>query len=193
MKPPRSPMLHRCSSRPGIVAPSLSVKPGASAELMSSYAPTAMSMRVTGRRDQKLAPRIECSDVIFSSTAGSGSVIRSGSTICGEMIELRQHRRHIVGENEHQIVVLHLRQRVRQSLGFVVDDLDLRISHSVFLEPFDDQPRNLARLTSSAILVLTDDDAIELRRQTSYRAQVFVPPIARGGNDSDPAGCVEVV
>src|SRR5258707_82492 len=163
MNPPRSPMLQRCSSSPGIVDTSNSVNPGASAELISAYAPTAISMRVIGCRDQKFAPRVACSEVILSSTAGSGSVIQSQWSVRCETIELRQHRRHFVRENEHEIVVFHLRQRVRESLALIVDDLDLRIVHAVFFQSFDDQLRDFSGLSPSTILVLTDNHAIELR------------------------------
>ncbi len=84
-----------------MVDTSNSVNPGASAELISAYAPTAISIRVIGCRDQKFAPRVACSEVILSSTVGSGSVIQSQWSIRCEAVELAQHRRHIVGKNEH--------------------------------------------------------------------------------------------
>ena len=48
------------------------MNPGTSADDMSSYAPTARSIRITGLVDQKFAPRVAWSVVILISVIGSG-------------------------------------------------------------------------------------------------------------------------
>src|SRR5688572_30816495 len=193
MNPPRSPMLQRCSSSPGIAATSASVNPGTSAEEMPSYEPTRMSSRVTGRRDQKFAPRVAWSEVIRSSTVASGRVIQSGVMVAGKMIQLREHCRNLVGQDEHEVVVLHLAHGMCETFSLVVDDLDLTVGHSRLVQPLDDEAGHLARLASAAVLVLADDHAVELRREPADGSQVLVAPVAGRSDYSNSPGSVEVV
>src|SRR5215211_4174362 len=139
MNPPRSPMLQRCSSRPGIADTSASVNPRTSADEMCSYSPTRMSSRVTGWRDQKFAPRVACSDIMRSSVDASGGVIRSGGPVAGKQVQLREHRGYLVGENEHEVVVLHLAHRMRETFCLLVDDLYPTVVHPCFVQSLDDQ------------------------------------------------------
>src|SRR4029078_10851905 len=100
-------MLHSWSRNPGSAFNSRGVKCSASAEEMFSKSPTARSMRITGRLDQKLIPRVACNVVMRISIAGSALsdalIVDSGRARMGA--NRGERRRHLLGDHDEQHVV----------------------------------------------------------------------------------------
>src|SRR5687768_2455553 len=169
MKPPRSPMLHRCSISPGKAATSASVTPGTSAEEMSSYAPTTRSMRVTGRDDQKFAPRSERRATRRISERGSG-----GDSEGAMPLHVREHGRDVVGEDDEQIAGLEAAQRLPHRGELVADVLDAVLRHPPLDEPLAYQPGALAFGAAAQVGVLLDDHRVQVGGQPPHLAHVVV-------------------
>src|SRR5688500_5344572 len=102
-------MLQRCSMSPGMACASNVGTPGTSADEISSYAPTTRSIRVTGRCDQKFAPRREWSAVMRISVVGAGTW--PGASGIVQRTDLLEHAPDVVREHDREVVRLEQRNR----------------------------------------------------------------------------------
>src|SRR5689334_20056642 len=105
---------------------------------MFSKSPTARSMRITGRLDQKLIPRVACNVVMRISVAGSALsdalIVDSGRARMGA--NRGERRRHLLGEYDEQVVVAEQRHRVVDGVSLAADLLDLGSAQTSRDEPF---------------------------------------------------------
>src|SRR5512132_3007581 len=193
MKPPRSPIEQRCSTSPGIAATRASVNCGpAWHDEMSSYSPTRRSMRVTGRDDQKFAPRVAWSVVMRIVRKGSGRFIRYESDKSSFLIpaerplgraglkergmrnegvlpsssrrpHVRQHPGHVVDQRDGDVVLLEHGDGAVDRLELVEDELDAVVGEAAVAQAVGDDAGDGALLAAAAVLVLLDDDVVELR------------------------------
>ena len=165
-----------------------SMKPGTLADEISSYAPTARSMRVTGRSDQKFLPRVACSVVMRISVAATGGVVARRHEPCTRALaDDRQRRRHLVGVDDEQVVLAEQVEPAADRLALLVERPRSARSHA--------RRRRVLRVSSSAIspgsrprrsmssLMITWSNP---RAQPPARADVVVAPVARHGEHAEP-------
>src|SRR5688572_3575234 len=128
------------------------------------------SMRVTGRCDQKFAPRSEWSAVIRISVSGDSSR-REGSTPSTLGIRENSHlvedAANIVGEDHREIVCLEQGYSALDRLELRVHDLDAVHRHAALAKTFDHELGGRSSGPAPRVIILFHDDVIQPRCQAA--------------------------
>src|SRR4051812_46084312 len=138
---------------------------------MSSYSPTARSIRMTGHFDQKLMPRVACSVVMRISDAGSARVIVSLIDVSVGNVRVGaygvERDRDFLGHHEQEVLFADELDGSLNGQVFVVYDLDVLFGKAALDQAFLDELRNLADLPAAAVVVVADNHVVHRREQTA--------------------------
>ena len=99
--------------------------------------------------------------------------------------ELLQHCRDILDQNDQEILIAQAGDAAGYRLLLGEDDLDLVSSNSRVGQAGGDDPDDLTPGPAPEILVLLQNHMIQPGAAASHVAQVFVPPVPRGGDHPD--------
>src|SRR4051812_18226319 len=97
----------------------------------------------------------------------------------------RQGARYLFRVYDEEVVLRQLRDHAAQGLGFVVDGLDAGRPEASLTQATRQQPRDLAGLTTTTIVIFLHDHLVETRRETTGFDDVVVASIAGHRDDAD--------
>jgi len=96
-----------------------------------------------------------------------------------------EHRVYLVREHYDEIVRIGLREGMVDCLDLVPYDFDLIGLRAGFRQPLGEQARGLSRLATAKVVVFLDNDHVDVNAKATESADVIIPPVARGSNDSN--------